>query len=136
MTPSLKPQEVVPYPSQYGYSVGPRMIRGVLCEDGKQRTAQCSAKGPDTFFSVPARIKVKGKTVSGFVTQENNWCIRCNRSHTDHNYHLPDGSYDPSLIGRCSDGQTAIYEQGVYLFIAYLYGKNAGLVKQFGVHDE
>jgi hypothetical protein len=101
MTPSeLKPQEVVMYPGPF--SVGPRLIRGVLCEDGKQRTAQCSNRGADTFFSIPARIKVKGKTVSGYVTRE-------------------------TLQGFSTETPN---DPAVWKFIAYLYGKNARLVKQ------
>jgi len=39
-----------------------------LCEDGKQRTARITAQSPDTFFSIPASVQYKGKTVSGFLT--------------------------------------------------------------------
>lgn len=38
----------------------------VRCADGKDRTAWISG-GADTFFSVPARVYVSGKTVTGFV---------------------------------------------------------------------
>lgn len=40
-----------------------------LCEDGAVRTATVT-RSPDTFFSVPARVKAKGKTVTGFLTCE------------------------------------------------------------------
>jgi hypothetical protein len=36
-----------------------------LCPDGKVRTCQVGL--PDTIFSIPARVKVFGKTVTGFV---------------------------------------------------------------------
>lgn len=38
-----------------------------LCEDGNRRAVRITGE-PDTFFSVPARCKVSGRTVSGFVT--------------------------------------------------------------------
>jgi hypothetical protein len=38
----------------------------VRCSDGKLRRAKLGI--PDTFFSIPARLKVSGKTVAGFVT--------------------------------------------------------------------
>lgn len=38
-----------------------------LCSDGVRRTAWVSGQA-DTWFSIPARVKVKGKTVSGYVT--------------------------------------------------------------------
>jgi len=37
------------------------------CSDGKTRTVTITGQ-PDTFFSVPGNVKVKGKTVTGFVT--------------------------------------------------------------------
>jgi hypothetical protein len=39
----------------------------VLCVDGKRRTVRITAH-PDTYFSIPGSVSVKGKTVSGFVT--------------------------------------------------------------------
>lgn len=44
-----------------------RRICNCLCQDGERRTVTVTGE-PDTFFSIPARINVKGKTVSGFVT--------------------------------------------------------------------
>ena len=38
----------------------------VLCSDGKWRTAITSSE-PDLCFSLPARVRVKGTTVSGYV---------------------------------------------------------------------
>ena len=43
-------------------------IRGLMCSDGVRRTTQWCGT-PDTFFSLPCHVKVKGKTVSGFATQ-------------------------------------------------------------------
>ena len=42
-------------------------VKHCLCPDGKRRLATITSE-PDTFFSVPARVQYKGKTVSGFVT--------------------------------------------------------------------
>lgn len=40
-----------------------------ICTDGVVRTAVIT-NHPDTFFSVPARVKAFGKTVTGFVTRD------------------------------------------------------------------
>lgn len=45
-------------------------ITNVLCSDGKFRTFTASAEA-DTFFTTPGSIKVKGKSVSGFVWHDN-----------------------------------------------------------------
>jgi hypothetical protein len=42
----------------------------VLCADGKFRTATQTAEA-DTYFTVPARVQVRGKTVTGFVWFDN-----------------------------------------------------------------
>lgn len=42
-----------------------------LCSDGKVRT--CQVGKPDTMFSIPARTKAFGKTVTGFVHISHNW---------------------------------------------------------------
>ena len=42
-------------------------IKNALCSDGVRRTT-CRLGMPDTAFSVPAAVRVKGKTVTGFVT--------------------------------------------------------------------
>jgi len=42
-------------------------VTKALCSDGVRRTAWISAEA-DTWFSIPARVKVKGKTVSGYIT--------------------------------------------------------------------
>lgn len=38
-----------------------------LCPDGKRRTVAITGQ-PDTWFSTPARVQVKGLSVSGFIT--------------------------------------------------------------------
>ena len=51
--------------------VGPwgiaRACRRALCSDGRPRYATITSE-PDTFFSIPASVKVCGKRVSGYVT--------------------------------------------------------------------
>lgn len=37
------------------------------CEDGRRRTVYVTGQ-PDTFFSAPAQTRVKGKTVTGYLT--------------------------------------------------------------------
>lgn len=64
----LRTQETVDYPGPF--SAGPRIVRHVLCPDGSQRAAYCSPLGADTFFSIPARVYVRGVTVAGYVTRE------------------------------------------------------------------
>lgn len=42
----------------------------VLCSDGKIRSLAYLATTPDTFFSVPAAVRVNGRYVTGYVTTE------------------------------------------------------------------
>lgn len=37
--------------------------------DGRNRVVKCSI--PDTYFSIPARARIKGKTVKGFLSSDN-----------------------------------------------------------------
>lgn len=39
-----------------------------LCADGKVRTLKRIAQTADTFFSVPASVTVKGRTVAGYIS--------------------------------------------------------------------
>ncbi len=50
-----------------GHWQHPWLIRNILCPDGRRRTAYL---GPDadTFFSWPARVKIAGRWVKGFVS--------------------------------------------------------------------
>jgi len=58
-------------PEEYTYPSGGFLRRAkALCEDGKVRTFQCSI--PDTFFTVPARGKIRGKYVRGYLHIEDN----------------------------------------------------------------
>lgn len=71
-----------------------------LCADGKVRALARIAPTADTFFSVPAAVKVNGRTVSGYVTTE---CLSGSSVPTD----------DDPLVVR---------------FVAYSYGRNGGLL--------
>lgn len=42
-------------------------VRHALCSDGQRRYARITGEA-DTFFSIPAQVKVRGKTVSGYIT--------------------------------------------------------------------
>ena len=42
-------------------------VRKALCSDGVRRYARLTGE-PDTWFSIPASVKVQGKTVTGFVS--------------------------------------------------------------------
>ena len=41
-----------------------------MCSDGKVRALARIAQTADTFFSVPAAVKVQGRTVAGYITVE------------------------------------------------------------------
>ena len=52
------------------FAIGTR--HAALCADGKVRSAQVT-NHPDTFFSVPARVKVNSKTVTGILYIAKEW---------------------------------------------------------------
>jgi hypothetical protein len=76
-----------------------------LCSDGAVRRLHRIAITADTFFSVPAAVKVRGKTVSGFVTVE-----------TVQGFSTADAA-DPAVVK----------------FVAVSYGRNHGLLPD-GAH--
>jgi len=49
----------------------PRKVYFCPCEDGKPRTVRLKMY-PDTAFSIGGSVSVKGKTVTGFVTCDEN----------------------------------------------------------------
>jgi hypothetical protein len=55
----------------YGMYHIPVKATNVLCPDGIYRTARITAEA-DTFFTIPAQVQVRGKTVSGYLTHETN----------------------------------------------------------------
>ena len=57
--------DYAPSRSPWGAQTGARYR--VVCADGIVRTATATAEA-DTWFSVPARVQVKGRTVAGYVS--------------------------------------------------------------------
>jgi hypothetical protein len=85
----------------------------VMCSDGAVRSLKRIAETADTFFSIPAAVTVKGRTVAGYVTFE---------------------TADGSSVATPDDPMVA-------KFIAYTYGKNGALLphgawRRPGVADE
>lgn len=72
-----------------------------LCADGKVRKVKRISETADTFFSVPASVTVKGKTVSGYITVS-------------------------SIEGYDT---VTFMDPAVVKFVAYKYGKNWELLK-------
>lgn len=59
------------------WSMGVLKVDGALCSDGVKRIAHLTAPA-DSFFSIPACVKVRGKTVSGYLTvNEVMWADIC-----------------------------------------------------------
>jgi len=71
-------------PEELCYPHG-RMTRKAfaVCPDGIKRIAVCGL--PDTYFSIPARIRVKGKSIVGYVTgsDDNGLEFRVMNSHKE-----------------------------------------------------
>jgi hypothetical protein len=84
----------------YPWGLYTRNGHRVLCSDGVVRAASM-APTADTFFSIPASVRIKGKTISGYVTTEDGpddgrvWCFR---HHSRHEGILPawPASFDPA----------------------------------------
>lgn len=51
----------------------------VLCSDGIRRTVILAVE-PDTFFTIPGKVQVKGKTVTGFI-------VHCGDGNKDIQFH-------------------------------------------------
>lgn len=73
----------------------------VLCSDGIIRAVEMSETA-DSFFSVPARLRIKGKWITGYVTTEesidrSDWSSHVAwsfRQHDGQDTTLPDWSMD------------------------------------------
>lgn len=61
-----------------------------MCSDGKVRRVKRIAQTADTFFSVPAAVQVRGKTVAGYITVE-----------TEQGYSV-DMPHDPAIVKFCA----------------------------------
>lgn len=67
-------EEVNEHGQTVGYTLwmgGPTLARiiGAVCDDNQRRTAYITGE-PDTFFSVPARVNVGKRSVSGWLGVE------------------------------------------------------------------
>lgn len=82
-------------------------VVGALCDDGTLRTATITGH-PDSFFSQPARVTVRGRTVTGFVTVDDMLPINTTTAYT-------------------ADGRAAI-PMGVWRFHAAEYRKNGAMI--------
>jgi len=62
----------------------------LLCADGVIRSAEL-AQCADTFFSIPASIRIRGKRVTGYATSDesNGVCVYTFRAHTCHQVEHP-----------------------------------------------
>ena len=62
----------------------------LLCADGVIRAAELASTA-DTFFSIPASIRIRGKRVTGYATSEESEGMRVYtfRSHTCHQAEHP-----------------------------------------------
>lgn len=49
----------------------PYKATNVLCPDGQYRTVKILREA-DTFFTIPASVQVRGKTVTGFISHNHN----------------------------------------------------------------
>jgi hypothetical protein len=64
----------------YPWGLFRRYGHRVLCSDGKIR-ACTMAQTADSFFSVPASIRIKGKTITGYVTGEEQQWIKGHKEY-------------------------------------------------------
>lgn len=69
----------------------------VLCSDGKIRACEM-APTADTFFSVPASIRIAGKSITGYVTGEDAWDAANKVSYKAHSFHQHDGQEAKHLL--------------------------------------
>jgi hypothetical protein len=88
-----------------------RRGRAILCENehnpitlpyGEVRAVRVSI--PDTFFSVPARLRFKGTTVKGFMTRD-----RIGISDEYAYYFVPEA--DPSRCIACGENEGCKYDR-------------------------
>lgn len=112
-----------------------------LCSDGKVRSLSYIAPSADTFFSVPASVKVNGKTVSGYVTTQEQtyqkgvktdgpW-LSCAtfRQHTSEN--APNGKLLPLWRSTLDEGETA--RQNALIASTFDLGVPSGEVGPFAI---
>jgi len=93
----------------YPWGLHPRNGHRLLCADGVIRAAEM-AETADTYFSVPASIRINGKRISGYASCEKDstwekevWAFR---HHTNQNAPLPawPSSFEPEFDSLISKG--------------------------------
>lgn len=65
----------------------------LLCSDGVIRSASMSQTA-DTFFSVPASIRIRGKTITGYATGEHDYDFATKTDYQVHAFRHHDGQTD------------------------------------------
>ncbi len=68
----------------------------LLCSDGKVRAAEL-AESPDTFFSTPARVRIKGKWITGYMSPEEAWDENYTKQYRAYCFHRHD-AYGEFLV--------------------------------------
>jgi len=74
----------------YPWGLFRRCGHRLLCADGVIRAAEL-AQCADTFFSIPASIRIRGKRISGYATSDESEGVRVYtfRAHTCHQTEHP-----------------------------------------------
>lgn len=86
----------------YPWGLHPRNGHRLLCADGIIRSAELGETA-DTFFSIPASVRINGKRISGYasVEKDSTWKteVYVFRHHTNQNAPLPSwpSSLEPSF---------------------------------------
>lgn len=75
----------------------PTHVTHCLCADGKRRRARITAQEPDTYFSIPACVKIGGVTVSGHVYMFNR--------NEEPDYHFMAVKYGKNYAALPNDGE-------------------------------
>lgn len=80
----------------YPWGLFTRNGHRLLCADGIVRAAEL-AQCADTFFSIPASIRIKGKRVSGYATcdEQNGERVHTFRPHNIHKKAFPFLAWEP-----------------------------------------
>lgn len=94
----------------YPWGLFRRTGHRLLCADGKIRAAEL-AQCADTFFSIPASVRINGKRVSGYATCDESEGVRV---HTFRPYDKHKEAF-PSLIWPVSHSEenTAILKKAL-----------------------
>jgi hypothetical protein len=68
-------REINQFGQELGYAIcfgGPSLtyVKGIVCQDGSKRIYHKTGE-PDTYFSMPGYVTVKGNKVKGYLTCDN-----------------------------------------------------------------